>query len=140
MNSGKPPFDNKLVRQAIATADDRDEVTQAARFDAARANETAIPKDSFFYYDYEPFKPDADKAKQLVQQAGVATPMDVGQVTHARFPPFMPSWVGNIDPADFYEQQHITDGSSNYQGYSNPQVDQLLTQASTELAPNTHTD
>jgi peptide/nickel transport system substrate-binding protein len=48
------------------------------------------------------------------------------------FDSFMLSWLGNVDPADFYEQQHITGGSSNYQGYSNPQVDQLLTQASTE--------
>ena len=32
----------------------------------------------------------------------------------------MLGWLGNIDPADFYEQQHITDGSNNYQGYSNP--------------------
>ena len=42
------------------------------------------------------------------------------------------SWLGNIDPADFYEQQHITGGSSNYQGYSNPKVDAALKAASTE--------
>ncbi|HEX2290091.1 MAG TPA: ABC transporter substrate-binding protein, partial [Pseudonocardiaceae bacterium] len=46
---------------------------------------------------------------------------------------FMLSWLGNIDPADFYQEQHITDGSSNYHGYSNPEVDRLLTEASTEV-------
>ena len=40
-------------------------------------------------------------------------------------------WLGNIDPADFYEQQHITGGSSNYQSYSSPEVDRLLTEAAT---------
>jgi peptide/nickel transport system substrate-binding protein len=180
MNYAKPPFDNKLVRQAIATAVDRDEVTQAARFDAARPNETAIPEDSFFYYDYAPFDPDADKAKQLLQQAGVTTPIDMGLMVTDEFPEsvtaaqviaselepigidvkvevldfatwldredkgqfdsFMLSWLGNIDPADFYEQQHITGGSSNYQGYSNPQVDQLLTQASTEVDQDARKD
>jgi peptide/nickel transport system substrate-binding protein len=52
----------------------------------------------------------------------------------------MLSWLGNVDPADFYEQQHITDGSSNYQGYSNPEVDQLLTEASTEVDQDTRKD
>jgi peptide/nickel transport system substrate-binding protein len=173
MNFDKPPFDDPKVRQAIATAIDRDAVTEAARFGAARPNETAIPEDSFFYYDYAPFEPDVDKAKQLLEEAGVTTPLTMGLMVTDAFPEsvtaaqviaselepigidvkvetldfatwldreakgqfdaFMLSWLGNIDPADFYEQQHITGGSSNYQGYSNPQVDKLLTQASTEV-------
>jgi peptide/nickel transport system substrate-binding protein len=173
MNYARAPFDNPLVRQAIATAVDRDEVTTAAKFGAARPNQTAIPEDSFFYTDYAPFDPDVDKAEQLLQQAGVTTPITMGLMVTDEFPEsvtaaqviaselepiginvevetldfatwldredqgdfdaFMLSWLGNIDPADFYEQQHITDGSSNYQGYSNPQVDQLLTQAATEV-------
>jgi peptide/nickel transport system substrate-binding protein len=173
MNYARAPFDNPKVRQAIATAVNRDEVTQAARFDAARPNQTAIPEDSFFYYDYSPFDPDVDKAKQLLQEAGVQTPISMGLMVTDEFPEsvtaaqviaselepigitvevetldfatwldredqgdfdaFMLSWLGNVDPADFYEQQHITGGSSNYQGYSNPEVDRLLTQASTEV-------
>jgi peptide/nickel transport system substrate-binding protein len=173
MNFARKPFDNTKVRQAIATAVDREAVTEAAKFGAARANETAIPEDSFFYNDYAPFKPDADKAKQLLEEAGVSTPIDMGLMVTDEFPEsvtaaqviaselepiginvkvetldfatwldredkgefdaFMLSWLGNIDPADFYEQQHITKGSSNYQGYSNPKVDELLTQAATEV-------
>jgi peptide/nickel transport system substrate-binding protein len=180
MNYAKPPFDNKQVRQAIATAIDREQVTTAARFEAARPNQTAIPEDSFFYYDYAPFKPDVDAAKKLLADAGVTTPITMGlmvtdeypeSVTAAQviaselepiginvevevldfatwldredkgeFDSFMLSWLGNIDPADFYEQQHITGGSSNYQKYSNPQVDRLLTQASTEVDENTRKD
>ncbi|MFL6026358.1 MAG: ABC transporter substrate-binding protein, partial [Friedmanniella sp.] len=173
MNFARPPFDNTKVRQAIAMAIDREEVTEATKFGAARANQTAIPEDSFFYYDYAPFEPDVDAAKQLMQEAGVTTPITMGLMVTDEFPEsvtaaeviasqlepigvnvevetldfatwldredkgefdsFMLSWLGNIDPADFYEQQHITGGSSNYQGYSNPKVDQLLTQAATEV-------
>jgi len=180
MNFDKAPFGNTKVRQAIATAIDRDAVTEAAKFGAARSNETAIPEGSFFYYDYKPFKPDADKAKQLLKEAGVTTPLTMGLMVTDEFPEsvtaaqviaselepigikvkvetldfatwldreskgefdsFMLSWLGNIDPADFYEQQHITGGSSNYQHYSNPKVDELLTQAATEVDQNKRKD
>jgi peptide/nickel transport system substrate-binding protein len=171
MNLARPPFDTVLVRQAIATAIDRAEVTEAARSDTARPNQTAIPEDSFFYYDYAPFDPDADAARGLLEQAGVPTPLTMGLMVTDEFPEsvtaaqviasqlepigidvevevldfatwldredqgefdsFMLCWLGNIDPADFYEQQHITGGSSNYQSYSSAEVDRLLTEAAT---------
>src|SRR5690606_33233291 len=40
--------------------------------------------------------------------------------------------IGNIDPDDFYYAQHHTEGSFNFQGYSNPEVDQLLDDARVE--------
>jgi peptide/nickel transport system substrate-binding protein len=39
---------------------------------------------------------------------------------------FSLGWLGNLDPAAFYQDQHITGGANNYQGYSNPEVDRLL--------------
>lgn len=172
MNYDREPFGNPQVRQAIATAIDRAAVTEAARFGAAQPNQTAIPEDSFYYYDYAPFEPSVEEAQALIEQSGVQTPITMGLMVTDEFPEtvtaaqviasqlepigvnvdvqtvdfatwldrqaqgdfdaFMLGWLGNIDPFDFYHAQHITDGSSNYQGYSNPQVDQLLTQASTE--------
>ncbi|WP_265521503.1 ABC transporter substrate-binding protein [Oerskovia flava] len=44
----------------------------------------------------------------------------------------MLGWLGNIDPDDFYYGQHHTDGPNNYQGYSNPEVDDLLDAGRTE--------
>ena len=41
-------------------------------------------------------------------------------------------WLGNIDPDDFYYSQHHSDGSSNAQGYVNPEVDRLLEAGRTE--------
>ena len=40
-------------------------------------------------------------------------------------------WLGNIDPNDFYYSQHHSDGSSNAQGYSEPEVDRLLDEGRT---------
>jgi len=42
------------------------------------------------------------------------------------FDMLMMGWLGNIDPDDFYYAQHHTDGSSNAQRFSNPEVDRLL--------------
>lgn len=44
----------------------------------------------------------------------------------------MLGWLGNIDPNDFYYNQHHSSGSNNHQGYANPRVDELLDQGSAE--------
>lgn len=48
------------------------------------------------------------------------------------FDAFMLGWLGNIDPQDFYYSQHHSEGGNNYQGYSNPEVDQALDAAGRE--------
>lgn len=48
------------------------------------------------------------------------------------FDAFMWSWIGNLDPGDFYFAQHRTGGGFNAQGYSNPAVDELLDAAASE--------
>jgi peptide/nickel transport system substrate-binding protein len=166
MNYGRPPFDNRDVRRAISFAIDREAVAEAAWFGAAQPNQTAIPEGSSFYLDYAPFQPDPDQARQLLEQAGVQTPLTMGLMVTDQFPEtvtaaqviasqlepigieveietldfatwldrqgagdydaFYLGWLGNLDPAAFYQDQHVTDGTNNYQGYSNPQVDQLL--------------
>ncbi|MCA0144933.1 ABC transporter substrate-binding protein [Blastococcus sp. LR1] len=180
MNFAKPPFENPQVRKAIATAIDREAVTQAARFDAAQPNQTAIPEDSFFHSDYAPYEADVDAAKQLIADSGVPTPIRMGLMVTDEYPEtvtaaqviasqlepigvevevqttdfatwldrqgkgdfdaFMLGWLGNVDPFDFYHAQHITGGDSNYQKYSNPQVDQLLTDAATETDQDARKD
>jgi peptide/nickel transport system substrate-binding protein len=44
----------------------------------------------------------------------------------------MLSWVGNIDPDDFYYAQHHSEGTFNFQGYANPAVDAMLDEARVE--------
>ena len=172
MNYGRAPFDNRDVRRAISFAVDRAAVAEAARFGAAQPNQTAIPEDNFFHTDYAPFETDPDQARQLLEQAGVTTPLTMGLMVTDEFPEtvagaqviaaqlgevgieveietldfatwldrqgqgdfdaFMLGWLGNLDPAAYYQEQHQTDAANNYQGYSNPQVDQLLQQGATE--------
>ncbi|MCI2237858.1 ABC transporter substrate-binding protein [Paenibacillus sp. TRM 82003] len=86
MNHAKAPFDNRDVRRAIATAVDRSAVTEAARFDAARPNQTAIPEDSYWHHDYAPFSTDVDEAKRLLEGAGVTTPITMGLMVTSEYP------------------------------------------------------
>ena len=51
------------------------------------------------------------------------------------FDMLMMGWLGNIDPDDFYYAQHHTDGSSNAQKFSNPEVDRLLDAGRVETEP-----
>jgi peptide/nickel transport system substrate-binding protein len=166
MNYARAPFDNRDVRRAISFAIDREAVAEAAWFGAAEPNQTAIPEASSFHFDYAPFQPDPDQARQLLQQAGVQTPLTMGLMVTDQFPEtvtaaqviasqlepiginveietldfatwldrqgagdydaFYLGWLGNLDPAAFYQDQHVTGGTNNYQGYSNPEVDRLL--------------
>ncbi len=48
------------------------------------------------------------------------------------FDMFMLSWLGNLDPDDYYYAQHHSEGSFNFQGYSNAEVDALLEAGRTE--------
>ncbi|NAZ82937.1 ABC transporter substrate-binding protein [Kineococcus sp. R8] len=172
MNCAKAPFSDRDVRRAIATALDRQAITEAARFATARPNQTAIPEDSAWYYDYAPFTTDPDAAKALLEGAGVAGPLTMGLMVTSEYPEtvtaaqviasqleplgitvqiqtedfatwldrqsrgdfdaFLLGWLGNIDPADFYEDQHRTGGANNYQKYSSPVTDDLLDRAAVE--------
>jgi peptide/nickel transport system substrate-binding protein len=52
------------------------------------------------------------------------------------FDMLMMGWLGNIDPDDFYYAQHHTNGTSNAQKYSNPEVDRLLDAGRVETNPD----
>ncbi len=176
MNYARPPFDNRDVRRAMSFAVDREAVAEAAWFGAAQPNQTAIPEDSFFYNEYAPFEHDPAQAQQLLEQAGVSTPITMGLMVTDEFPEtvtaaqviagqleevgitvdietldfatwldrqgqgdydaFLLGWLGNLDPAAYYQDQHLTGGANNYQGYSNPEVDRLLQQGAAETDEN----
>jgi peptide/nickel transport system substrate-binding protein len=55
---------------------------------------------------------------------------------NGHFDMLMMGWLGNIDPDDFYYAQHHTDGSSNAQKFSNPEVDRLLDAGRVEINRN----
>ncbi len=59
-----------------------------------------------------------------IRQPDFSTWLD--EQANGNFDMLMMGWLGNIDPDDFYYSQHHSEGASNAQGYSNPEVDQLL--------------
>jgi peptide/nickel transport system substrate-binding protein len=71
LNHEREPFDDVNVRRALAFGFDREQVTQAAQFDAATVNQTAVPADSFWHTAYDPYDHDPDQARELLEEAGV---------------------------------------------------------------------
>jgi peptide/nickel transport system substrate-binding protein len=79
----KPPFDNKLVRQAVAYAIDRDAIIQGLLQGQARRLDGPISPEMYAYnpnlqprYTYDP-----TKAKQLLAEAGYPQGIDVELAT-----------------------------------------------------------
>jgi peptide/nickel transport system substrate-binding protein len=72
LNNEREPFDDPEVRRAIAFALDPATIAEAAKFDAATPNETAIPETSFWHLDHAPFGHDPEQAQQLLDEAGVS--------------------------------------------------------------------
>jgi peptide/nickel transport system substrate-binding protein len=70
-NYDRAPFDNLDVRRALSYAVDREQVAQAAYFDAATPVQSAMPPGNFWATDHAPFGYDPDQARRLLGNAGV---------------------------------------------------------------------
>jgi len=80
MNTSKPPFDNVKVREALNYALDRAEIVQAALFGAGVPGGPLSPALKDWVLDVKEFPcftPSAEKARALLKEAGVATPVNV---------------------------------------------------------------
>ena len=84
-NFDREPFGDPRVREALSIGIDRAAITQAARFDAATPNQTAIPETSPWYYDYAPYEYDPERARQLLEEAGVSD-LSMGLMVTDAFP------------------------------------------------------
>lgn len=71
-NFDREPFDNIDVRRALSFAIDREQVAQAAFFDAAVPAQSAMPPGNFWATDHAPFSYDPGQAQDLLDGAGVA--------------------------------------------------------------------
>ena len=80
MNASKPPFDNAKVREALNYALNRAEIVQAALFGAGVPGGPLSPALKDWALDtkeFACFTPSADKAKALLKEAGVTTPLSL---------------------------------------------------------------
>lgn len=81
MNTEKEPFNNVLVRQAINYAINRENIVAVCYDGEAEVNSNICSKDRFGYsedqlqYSYDP-----DKAAELLAEAGIETPYDLGEL------------------------------------------------------------
>jgi peptide/nickel transport system substrate-binding protein len=106
---------------------------EKARSLLAEANATPKTLDMLVTTEY----PETVTAAQIVADnlAPLGIAVDIRTVDFAtwldeqnngNFDMLMLGWLGNIDPDDFYYAQHHTDGTSNAQKFSDPEVDRLL--------------
>jgi peptide/nickel transport system substrate-binding protein len=72
LNEARKPWDDVRVRQAIAYGIDRDSIVTATSYGTAAANQLAIPEGNPWYTEYHRYGYDVDKAKGLLQDAGVS--------------------------------------------------------------------
>jgi peptide/nickel transport system substrate-binding protein len=86
MNTVMPPFDDKLVRQAVYWALDRDEIRAVAYFGAGESGIEEVPTGSSWYDDAPLVTRDVDKAKSLLQQAGITGTLDVEYLGLPQYP------------------------------------------------------
>ena len=79
MNNTIPPFDNKLVRQAMQAAMDRDLINQAALLGLGSIayDHPIHPSDPFFAPQYAPPDYNPELARSLLEQAGYPDGIDV---------------------------------------------------------------
>jgi ABC-type transport system substrate-binding protein len=70
LNTSKPPFDNKLVRQAVNMAINKERVVRIVNGRGVIANQPLPPAMPGYDANYKGYPYDPDKAKQLLAEAG----------------------------------------------------------------------
>jgi peptide/nickel transport system substrate-binding protein len=71
VNTTREPLNDKRVRQAISYALDREEIAAIALYDLAVPSQSPVPEGNFWRSEYAPYERDLDKAKALLEEAGV---------------------------------------------------------------------
>jgi peptide/nickel transport system substrate-binding protein len=81
MNTEKEPFNNPTFRQAVNYAINRENVINIVYDGEAEENSNICAKSRFGYSDDQPqYTYDPDKAKELLKEAGIETPYDLGTI------------------------------------------------------------
>ncbi len=85
LNEAREPWNDVRVRQAIAYGIDRAAIVAVTSYGTAAANQLAIPEGNPWYTDYHRYSYDIDKAKGLLQEAGV-TGGDLDMLVTSEYP------------------------------------------------------
>jgi peptide/nickel transport system substrate-binding protein len=71
INVTREPFDDVRVRQAIAYAIDRQQICEAAYYGLCDPIHGPIGQGSPWYFDYQPYERDVERARELLAEAGI---------------------------------------------------------------------
>ncbi|ORB66358.1 ABC transporter substrate-binding protein [Mycolicibacterium tusciae] len=85
LNEARKPWNDVRVRQAVAYGIDRDAIVTATSYGTAAANQLAIPEGNPWYTEYHRYGYDIEKAKGLLQEAGV-TDTDLDMLVTSEYP------------------------------------------------------
>ncbi|MGN0293246.1 MAG: ABC transporter substrate-binding protein, partial [Lachnospiraceae bacterium] len=81
MNLEKEPFNSELVRKAINYAINRENIVAVCYDNEAEINSNICSKERFGYSDDQfQYTYDPEKAKELLKEAGVTTPLNLGSI------------------------------------------------------------
>lgn len=81
MNTEKEPFNDVKVRQVLNYAIDRDNLVAVCYDGEAEVNSNICAKERFGYSDDQfQYTYDPEKAKELLAEAGIETPYDLGEI------------------------------------------------------------
>src|SRR6476469_3502259 len=72
LNEARKPWNDVRVRQAVAYGIDREAIVAATSYGTAAANQLAIPQGNPWYTEYHRYGYDVEKAKNLLDEAGVS--------------------------------------------------------------------
>ena len=88
LNTTKAPFDNPVLRQAIALAVDKPQIRDIAYFGAGEVGSMEVPSGSPWYGATDPLAagPDIEAAKAKLAEAGIETPLTINYLGLPQYP------------------------------------------------------
>jgi peptide/nickel transport system substrate-binding protein len=120
LNANKPPLDNLMVRQAVASAIDKAKVLDVInKGQGAVAKGGLLPPGTYGAIDHNPYPFDLNKAKQYLQQSGVSGPVKL-KLTYGGTGSSTPSattaqlYQSTLQAAGFQVELENTPGNSQF--------------------------
>jgi len=88
LNTTKAPFDNALIREAIALAVDKTQIRDIAYFGAGEVGSQEVPSGSPWFGGTDPYVggPDIEAAKAKLAEAGVTGPLTINYLGLPQYP------------------------------------------------------
>ncbi|MCG5432584.1 ABC transporter substrate-binding protein [Mycobacterium sp. MYCO198283] len=128
LNQARAPWNDVRVRRAVAYGIDRDAIVTATSYGTATANQLAIPPGNPWYTPYDTYRYDPDKAKALLEEAGVQ-PGDLDMLVTTEYPETVTAAqiiADNLAPLGFTVKIRTVDFATWLDDQNNGNFDMLM--------------